>query len=101
MHNTPFTDMNDSEGASQEHGLRGLRHGPRVLDLLTALIPSLSIDGRRVAENIRRSCITVTELADSLCGSRVVFREAHEIAAASPARWWRSMARSQQGIRPS
>ena len=43
----------------------------RVLDLLTALIPALSDrSATRVAENIRRSCITVTELADSWCARR-------------------------------
>jgi argininosuccinate lyase len=55
----------------------------RVLDLLTALLPALRIDGRRVAENVRRSCITVTELADSLVRMEgLSFRDAHEIAAA-------------------
>jgi argininosuccinate lyase len=37
-----------------------------VLDLLAALLPALSVDRRRVAETIRRSCITITELADTL-----------------------------------
>jgi argininosuccinate lyase len=83
VHNTPFTDMNDSEGETQEAGYAAFACGARVVDLLTALLPSLRIDGRRVAENIRRSCITVTELADSLVRMEgLSFREAHEIAAA-------------------
>jgi argininosuccinate lyase len=82
MHNTPFTDMNDSEGESQGFGYGAFESGGRLLDLLTALVPALRIDPDRVRQNIRRSCITVTELADSLVRrERLSFREAHEIAA--------------------
>ncbi|MCB1602882.1 MAG: hypothetical protein KDI66_22895, partial [Xanthomonadales bacterium] len=66
VHNTPFTDMNDSEGETQVTGLVTFETAARVLDLMTALLPALTVDGTRVAENIRRSCATVTELADSL-----------------------------------
>src|SRR6185436_20286400 len=66
VHNTPFTDMNDSEGETQEMGYGVFACAARVLDLLTALVPALRVNDQRVAENIRRSCITVTELADSL-----------------------------------
>jgi argininosuccinate lyase len=83
IHNTPFTDMNDSEGETQETGYSAFASAARVLDLLTALLPALRIDPRRVGENIRRSCITVTELADSLVRIEgLSFRQAHEIAAA-------------------
>jgi argininosuccinate lyase len=52
-----------------------------VLDLLTALLPSgWSTAGAQ--ENIRRSCITITELADSRGTEGLSFRAAHEIAAA-------------------
>ena len=82
VHNTPFTDMNDSEGETQEAGYQAFASGERVLDLLTALLPALDVDGRRVHENIRRSCITVTELADTLVRHEgLSFRGAHEIAA--------------------
>src|SRR3546814_7301377 len=81
MHNTPFTDMNDSEGETQRMGYEAFASAHRVLDLLTALVDALAIDPARVAENIRRSCITVTELADSLVRIEgLSFREAHEIA---------------------
>jgi argininosuccinate lyase len=83
VHNTPFTDMNDSEGETQEAGYQTFESGGRVLDLLAALLPALSVDSRRVAETIRRSCITVTELADTLVRKEgLSFRAAHEIAAA-------------------
>jgi argininosuccinate lyase len=55
----------------------------RVLDLLAALVAQIRIDPARVANNIRRSCITITELADSLVRREgLSFREGHEIAAA-------------------
>lgn len=83
VHNTPFTDMNDSEGETQEAGYQTFESGGRVLELLAALLPALSVDSRRVAETIRRSCITVTELADTLVRKEgLSFRAAHEIAAA-------------------
>ena len=82
LHNTPFTDMNDSEGESQGFGYGAFESGGRVLDLLAALVPALRINPERVRQNIRRSCITVTELADSLVRLEgLSFREAHEIAA--------------------
>jgi argininosuccinate lyase len=82
MHNTPFTDMNDSEGETQGFGYQAFATGYRVLDLLAALVADVSIDEARVADNIRRSCITVTELADTLVREEgLSFRQAHEIAA--------------------
>ena len=81
MHNTPFTDMNDSEGESQAMGYEAFATAHRVLDLMTALVPALTVNASRVAENIRRSCATITELADSLVRIEgLSFRQAHEIA---------------------
>ncbi len=83
MHNTPFTDMNDSEGETQSMGYGAFESACRVLDLLAALVAQIRIDPARVAQNIRRSCITITELADSLVRREgLSFREGHEIAAA-------------------
>lgn len=82
MHNTPFTDMNDSEGETQSMGYEAFHAAGRVLDLLAAFVSAIRIDPERVATNIRRSCITITELADSLVRLEgLSFREAHEIAA--------------------
>ncbi|EBW2353354.1 argininosuccinate lyase, partial [Salmonella enterica subsp. enterica serovar Enteritidis] len=82
MHNTPFTDMNDSEGESQGFGYQAFDSAGRVLELLASFVSAVRIDPARVAENIRRSCITVTELADSLVRQEdLSFRQAHEIAA--------------------
>ncbi|MDD2868570.1 argininosuccinate lyase [Neomegalonema sp.] len=83
MQNTPFTDMNDSEGETQAMGYQAFASAGRVLDLLAALISQIRIDPARVRENLRRSCVTITELADSLVRREgLSFREAHEIAAA-------------------
>lgn len=83
MHNTPFTDMNDSEGETQSMGYGAFESAYRVLDLLAALVAQIRIDPARVGHNIRRSCITITELADSLVRREgLSFREGHEIAAA-------------------
>ncbi|AGT09816.1 argininosuccinate lyase [Paracoccus aminophilus] len=82
MHNTPFTDMNDSEGESQEAGYQAFASGSRVLRLLTALIAQVQVNPARVRANIDRACITITELADSLVRREdLSFRQAHEIAA--------------------
>ncbi|HEV7292980.1 MAG TPA: argininosuccinate lyase [Devosia sp.] len=82
MHNTPFTDMNDSEGETQSMGYGAFESAYRVLDLLAALVGQIRIDPRRVRQNISRSCITITELADSLVRREgLSFREGHEIAA--------------------
>ncbi|KFL29176.1 argininosuccinate lyase [Devosia riboflavina] len=82
MHNTPFTDMNDSEGETQAMGYQAFASAYRVLDLLAALVQQIRIDPKRVRDNISRSCITITELADSLVRREgLSFREGHEIAA--------------------
>ncbi|WP_172297297.1 argininosuccinate lyase [Pseudoruegeria sp. HB172150] len=82
MHNTPFTDMNDSEGEVQAAGYATFESGGRVLDLLAALIPACSIDTARVRANADAACVTITELADTLVRDEgLTFRQAHEIAA--------------------
>ncbi|MFJ7356859.1 argininosuccinate lyase [Phyllobacterium sp. NPDC097923] len=82
MHNTPFTDMNDSEGETQSMGYEAFVSAGRVLDLMASFVSAIRIDSERVTGNIRRSCITITELADSLVRREgLSFREAHEIAA--------------------
>ncbi|MDQ0323227.1 argininosuccinate lyase [Pararhizobium capsulatum DSM 1112] len=82
MHNTPFTDMNDSEGETQSVGYEAFHAGGRVLDLMSSFVGAIRIDPVKVASNIRCSCITITELADSLVRIEgLSFRQAHEIAA--------------------
>ncbi|MGB1209160.1 MAG: argininosuccinate lyase, partial [Paracoccaceae bacterium] len=82
MHNTPFTDMNDSEGEVQQAGYAAFDSGSRVLRLLTTLLPACQINADRVARTTDAACITITELADTLVRDEgLSFRQAHEIAA--------------------
>ncbi|MBL8698203.1 MAG: argininosuccinate lyase [Alphaproteobacteria bacterium] len=82
MHNTPFTDMNDSEGAVQEAGYPAIETAERVLELLAAFLAAVRIDAARVRRNTDASCNTITELADTLVREEgLSFRQAHEIAA--------------------
>ncbi|MBV1904052.1 MAG: argininosuccinate lyase [Marinosulfonomonas sp.] len=84
MHNTPFTDMNDSEGEVQQAGYLAFDSGARVLNLLTAFLPSCSINADKVRRNADQACITITELADTLVRDEgLTFRQAHEIAGAT------------------
>jgi argininosuccinate lyase len=82
IHNTPFTDMNDSEGDVQQEAHGAFAHAGRVLTLLAGLVAAVRIDGERVRRNTDAACITITELADTLVREEgLSFREAHEIAA--------------------
>lgn len=84
MHNTPFTDMNDSEGEVQVAGYSAFESGGRVLALMSSLLPATSINKDRVAANTDAACITITELADTLVREGgLSFRAAHEVAAAT------------------
>ncbi|MFV2053819.1 argininosuccinate lyase [Aliiroseovarius sp. YM-037] len=81
MHNTPFTDMNDSEGEVQQAGYAAYDSGGRVLDLLAAFLPACSINAENVRRNSDAACVTITELADTLVRDEgLTFRQAHEVA---------------------
>ena len=81
MHNTPFTDMNDSEGEVQQAGYAAFDSGGRVLELLAAFLPACAINADRVRRTTDAACITITELADTLVrDAGLSFRVAHEIA---------------------
>ena len=84
MHNTPFTDMNDSEGEVQQAGYAAFETGARMLKLLATFLPACSINAEKVRRNADAACITITELADTLVrADGLSFRQAHEIAAAT------------------
>jgi argininosuccinate lyase len=83
MHNTPFTDMNDSEAEVQTAGHQSFLTGYRLLRLLTEFIASVEIDHDKVMSHIAESCATITEIADSLARiEQLPFKTTHEIAAA-------------------
>ena len=82
MHNTPFTDMNDSEGEVQSAGFSAFDSGSRVLELLSAFIGVVSINEQKVQSNSDSACATITELADTLVRDESLsFRQAHNISA--------------------
>jgi argininosuccinate lyase len=80
LHNTPFTDVNDAEGEVQVAGYAAFEAGGRALRLLAGFIRAARVDEARVRRHIDESCITATELADSLVRAEgVSFRQAHEV----------------------
>jgi argininosuccinate lyase len=80
LHNTPFTDVNDAEGEVQVAGYAAFDAGSRALRLLAGFIRAARVDEARVRRHIDESCITATELADSLVRAEgLSFRQAHEI----------------------
>ncbi len=82
MHNTPFTDMNDSETEVQSAGHSAFKSGSRLLRLLNDFIGAVEINQDNVAKHIGQSCATITELADSLARmEQLSFKITHEIAA--------------------
>ncbi len=81
LHNTPFTDMNDAEGEVQEAGYAAFDAADRALALLASFMQAVSVDEARVRKHIAESCITITEVADSLVREEgISFRQAHAIA---------------------
>lgn len=81
MHNTPFADMNDSEGEVQGASYQTFEYGQRALRLLTELIKVIEVNEDKVRQHIDESGVAMTELADSLVRSEgISFRQGHEIA---------------------
>ena len=70
MHNTPFTDMNDSEGEVQVAGYAAFEALDRALRLMAGLIGAVTVDADRVRATTDAACITITELADGLGPAR-------------------------------
>lgn len=82
MHNTPFTDMNDSETEVQAAGHQAFESGTRLIRLLNDFIAAVQINEERVNQHIGESCATITEIADSITRIEgISFRDAHQIAA--------------------
>jgi argininosuccinate lyase len=82
LHNTPFTDVNDAEGEVQAAGYAAFEVGGRALRLLAGLVGAARVDEPRVRAHIDQSCLTATELADSLVRAEgLSFRQAHGIVA--------------------
>jgi len=81
VHNTPFTDMNDSEGEVQIAGYEAFDTAHRMIALLGGLLAAVEIDSAKVRRHIDEAGITLAELADSLVRTEAIsFRQAHDVA---------------------
>ncbi len=81
VHNTPFTDMNDSEGEVQIAGYEAFDTAHRMMALLGGLLAAVRIDSGKVRRHIDEAGITLAELADSLVRTEAIsFRQAHDVA---------------------
>jgi argininosuccinate lyase len=80
VHNAPFADMVDAEAPTQQAGQVAFQTFGRVTSLLAAFVAGLTVNADNVRRNIDTSCITMTELADSLVRKEgIPFRTAHHI----------------------
>jgi argininosuccinate lyase len=83
LHNTPFTDMNDNEHEVHEAGYAAFHVADRALPLLGAFVGAATIDAAKVRAHIDASCMTITEVADSLVRTEgIPFGAAHHICSA-------------------
>lgn len=90
IHNTPFGDIVDTEDDLQPHLYRSFETGERVFQLMYAVITSLQVNKDHLQRMARKSCITITELADSLTRNyQVPFRKAQIIASAISTETWK------------
>jgi argininosuccinate lyase len=81
VHNTPFGDIVDTEDDLQPHLYRAFNNANRVLKLMYAVIATLKVNKEHAREMAKKSCITITELADTLSRDySIPFRKAHSIA---------------------
>ncbi len=80
VHNTPFADMVDAEAPTQFAGKMAFETFGRVTTLLSPFIEGLRVNSENVRRNIDASCITMTELADTLVRvEKIPFRSAHHL----------------------
>ncbi|MGE6257126.1 argininosuccinate lyase [Heyndrickxia sporothermodurans] len=81
VHNTPFGDIVDTEDDLQPHLYRAFNNANRVLKLMYAVISTIKVNKEHMKKMAMKSCITITELADTLAREfNIPFRKAHSIA---------------------
>jgi argininosuccinate lyase len=80
LHNTPFTDINDSEDDLQPMVYNAFEDAERALKLLGGVLEEIEFLTGRMAACADANFLTVTELADTLVRETgMSFRTAHEI----------------------
>lgn len=81
IHNTPFGDIVDTEDDLQPHLYRAFAKANRIMKLMYAVILTLQVNKEHLKAMSEKSCITITELADTLTRKyNISFRRAHSIA---------------------
>lgn len=84
LHNTPFTDINDSEDDLQPMVYNAFLDAERALQLLAGVLEEIEFLTDRMAAKANSDFLTVTELADTLVRETgMSFRIAHEIVSHS------------------
>ena len=66
LHNTPFTQMSDSESMAQTEGYSAFESAARLLDLMAALVPACRINIERAEMTADAACLTLAELTETL-----------------------------------
>ena len=80
VHNTPFTDMNDSEDDLQPMVYNAFDDADRSLQLLTGVLTEIDFNTVHMEAAANANFLTVTELADTLVRETgMSFHAAHEI----------------------
>jgi argininosuccinate lyase len=80
LHNTPFTDINDSEDDLQPMAYSAFDDAERSLRLMAGVLDEVEVCTDRMAACADANFLTVTELADTLVrATGMSFRTAHEI----------------------
>ena len=84
VHNTPFTDMNDSEDDLQPMVYNAFDDADRSLQLLTGVLTEIEFNTPHMEAAANANFLTVTELADTLVRETgMSFHAAHQIVSAA------------------
>lgn len=84
LHNTPFTQISDSEGLAQTEGYAAFESAARALDLMAALVPACRINTDRAEMTADAACLTIAELTETLMrGSGLSLHQAQAVACAT------------------
>lgn len=80
LHNTPYSDINDSEDDLQPRIYEAFACAQRGLELAAGALSEAEIRVDRMAACVQKNFLTTTELADTIVRlARISFREAHEV----------------------
>ncbi|MDN3015385.1 argininosuccinate lyase [Paenibacillus sp. BSR1-1] len=81
IHNTPFGDIVDTEDDLQPHLYRAFSKANRVMKIMFAVVTTLKVNEGHLKVMSEKSCITITEFADTLTRNYdIPFKKAHSIA---------------------